>query len=246
MFHFIIHTLFLAVAVVVAFLWTSSPALSYYTLQLIAVFILLFFLNQFRSRRGGATPPHSRRINQTIDAVIFTMVVLLLVTSTGGLKSPVFFLLYFLMFGLSLLLEPAVSLSLSVAMFLLFFLSPSSPNPTEDVLQLFSLILITPLALFFDHQYLKLLEEEDKIKILQDEEKITQNLIAEKKKNVFLWTSLELKKYLTTVLNEISEMLADVSHLNFRQQERLYKICKQLLKLIKSSEELKEETENEY
>ena len=234
---FLLHSLFLISAVVLAFFWTSNPFLSIYTLQLTAVFILLFFLNQFlaRHRRG--------KINLTIDAVVFTMVVMLLVTSTGGLTSPLFFLIYFLMFGLALFFEPLITLTLTAAMILFFIFTPTKQNTAEEALQLFSLLLVTPLALFFGKQYLQVLRDEEKIKILEEEEKIAQEQIKTEETNVLLWATLELKRGLMTILDEVSHLLGDVSHLTVSQKERLLKIRERALHLLETGKKLKEEVD---
>ena len=164
---FLLHCLFLAASVALAFFWTSNPKLSFYTLQLTAIFVLLYFVNQAISSRTKNT------FSLAIDATIFTLVVLLLVTSTGGLTSPVFFLLYFLLFGLALLFEPAVTVMLALLLVIFFALAPTSKPALDAILQLFSLVLITPLALYFSNQYLKVLEKEEKIKILKQEVKIS-------------------------------------------------------------------------
>jgi len=234
---FLLHSLFLIAAVVLAFFWISHPLLSTYTLQLIAVFVLLFFLNQFLARHRWG------KINLTIDAVVFTMVVMLLVSSTGGLTSPLFFLIYFLMFGLALLFEPLITLSLAAAMILFFLFTPTKQEPLTEALQLFSLLLITPLALFFGSQYLKLLESEEKIKILKEESEIMEEQIKTEETNVLLWTTLELKQGLTAILDEVSHLLSDVGHLTITQKERLTKIREQALHLLKTGEKLKEEVD---
>ncbi|PJC27919.1 hypothetical protein CO054_02920 [Candidatus Shapirobacteria bacterium CG_4_9_14_0_2_um_filter_39_11] len=234
---FLLHSLFLISAVVLAFFWTANPFLSIYTLQLTAVFILLFFLNQFlaRHRRG--------KINLTIDAVVFTMVVMLLVTSTGGLTSPLFFLIYFLMFGLALFFEPLITLTLTAAMILFFIFTPTKQNTAEEALQLFSLLLVTPLALFFGKQYLQVLRDEEKIKILEEEEKIAQEQIETEETNVLLWATLELKRGLMTILDEVSHLLGDVGHLTVSQKERLLKIRERALHLLETGKKLKEEVD---
>jgi len=234
---FLLHTLFLFVAVALAFFWTSNPHLSYYNLQLIAGFVLFFFLNQIISRR------HRQKINLTIDAVIFTVITLLLVISTGGLTSPLFFLIYFLMFGLALLFEPLISVSLTAAIVLFFLFSPTKEEPVAELLQLFSLLLITPVALFFGKQYLKVLEDEEKIKILEEEEKIIEEQIAKEETETLFFTSLELKKGLTEILDQISYLLTDISHLTVNQKERLLKIQARARQLLESSRQLKEEVD---
>lgn len=234
---FILHSLFLIAAVVLAYIWTSNPELSYYTLQLTAVFILFFFLNQFISRR------RRQKVNLTIDAVIFTMVILLLVSSTGGLTSPLFFLIYFLMFGLALLFEPPITLSLTLAMIIFFVLTPTKEEPLTEILQLFSLLLITPLALFFGRQYLQLLESEEKIKILEEESQILEGEIEKEETDILLWTTLELKKDLTDILDRVSTLLADVGHLTITQKENLQKIREKAKNLLKTGQRLKEEVD---
>jgi len=244
---FLLHSLFLLLAVVVAFLWTNSPTLSLYTLQLIAIFILLFFANHLFFRRQGKgtqkAKPSLPRLNLTIDAVVFTMVVMLLVYSTGGLTSPLFFLVYFLMFGLALLFEPLVTVSLALAIILLFVITPTTQEPLTEGLQLFSLILITPLALFFGSQYLKVLESEEKIKILKEESEILEEQIKKEETDTLLWTTLELKRCLGEILDQTSELLADLAHLTLNQKERLLKIRARALDLLKTGQKLKEEVD---
>jgi len=232
---FLLHSLFLVVSVILAFFWTNNPHLSYYNLQLIAVFIIFFFINQVITRH------HPHKINRTIDAAIFTMVVLLLVISTGGLNSPLFFLLYFLMFGLSLLFEPLITFSLSITMVLFFLFTPTEKELFKEILQLFSLILITPMAMFFGKQYLKLLRDEEKIKILEEEQNVIEEEIEREETNILLWVSLELKKGLTEILDQTSQLLSDIGHLTVRQKDRLLKISDASKKLLKSGQQLKEE-----
>jgi len=244
---FLLHSLFLLLAVVVAFFWTNSPTLSLYTLQLIAIFILLFFANHFFFRRQKKSDQKAKtlipRFNLSIDAIVFTMVVMLLVYSTGGLTSPLFFLVYFLMFGLALLFEPLVTISLATAIILLFLITPTTQEPLTEVLQLFSLILITPLALFFGSQYLKLLESEEKIKILRQEGKILEEQIKKEETDTLLWTSLNLKQGLSEILDEASNLLSDLAHLTINQKEKLLKIRTRVLELLKTGEKLKEEVD---
>lgn len=241
---FLLHSLFLLTAVVLAFFWTNSPTLSPYTLQLVAAFVLLFFLNQFFFRRQRKNKiPFAQRTTLTIDGMILTLVVMLLVYSTGGLTSPLFFLVYFLMFGLALIFEPLITLTLASAMILFFLLTPTKQEPLNEALQLFSLLLITPLALFFGSQYLKLLESEEKIKILKEEAEITEEQIAQTETNTLLWTSLNLKEGITEILDEVSNLLADLGHLTVRQKEKLEKIRARALELLKSGEKLKEEVD---
>jgi hypothetical protein len=237
---FLLHSAFLILAVVLVFFWTNVPELSVYTLQLIALFVLAYFVNQFYFRRKKQV---FSRTNLTIEAIIFTMVVLLLVASTGGLTSPLFFLTYFLMFGLALLFEPLITFSLALAMVFFFLLRPVKETLLQEGLQLLSLLLVTPLAMFFGRQYLKLLADEEKIKILQEESQIIEEEIKKEETDVLLWSSLELKRGLTEILHQTSEMLADLSHLTLKQKEKLSKIRQTASNLLRASQQLKEEVD---
>lgn len=237
---FLLHSAFLIAAVVLVFVWTNIPQLSVYTLQLIALFVIAYFINQFYMRRKKQ--PFSK-INLTLDAVVFTMVILLLIASTGGLTSPLFFLIYFLMFGLALLFEPAITFSLALAMVLFFVLQPTKEAPLIEALQLLSLLLITPLAMFFGKQYLKVLENEEKIKILEEETEIMEEQIEQEETDVLMWASLDLKRGLSEILHQTSELLSDVAHLTLRQKENLSKIRQTASELLRTGQKLKEEVD---
>jgi hypothetical protein len=236
---FLTHTLFLIIAVFLTFFWTNSPSLSGYTVQLAALFILLYFLNQFFSKKQK-TPLKLKKI---IDGLIFTIVVLLLVGSTGSLSSPLFFLVYFLMFGLALLLGPTATFSLGLAIILLFSLTSQKTEPLPEMIQLLSLLLVTPLASFFSSQYLKSLEAENKITILKKEADVLENQIQDQETDILLWASLELKQNLIVVLNEANDLLSDISHLTFKQKEKLGKIRQSASKLLITGQRLKEEVD---
>jgi len=128
-------------------------------------------------------------------------------------------------------------------MILFFIFTPTKQNTAEEALQLFSLLLVTPLALFFGKQYLQVLRDEEKIKILEEEEKIAQEQIKTEETNVLLWATLELKRGLTTILDEVSHLLGDVSHLTVSQKERLLKIRERALHLLETGKKLKEEVD---
>ena len=128
-------------------------------------------------------------------------------------------------------------------MILFFLFTPTQREPKDELLQLFSLILITPVALFFGKQYLRVLKDEEKIKILEEEEKILEEQIQCQETDILLWTCLDLKKGLTEILDETSQILADVSHLSTRQKERINKVRDRALKLLQSSQKLKDEVD---
>jgi hypothetical protein len=147
------------------------------------------------------------------------------------------------MYGLALLFEPLITVSLTVAIVLFFLFTPSQTEPMKEILQLFSLILITPVALFFGKQYLKVLVDEEKIKILEEESEIMEEDTKKEETDILLWTSLELKSHLADILDETSQLLSDIAHLTSNQKERLLKIRQKTIKLLESGLKLEKEVD---
>ncbi len=239
---FLIHSLFLASAVGLTFFWISHPELSLYTLQLIAAFILLYFLNnKLKSKSLGAWKKYS--LSQLMTAIIFTMVVLLLVFSTGSLASPLFFLVYFLLFGLSLTLEPGITVTLSSCL-IIFFLLTNPLDAFDHLASLTSLVLITPLSLFFGKQYLRVLAQKGKIKILrQDKQKLSQDLETEEV-NILLWLSLNFRYGITQIIDSLSQVL-EKPNLPPKQTQELVKSLKEAKKLLTTGKLLEEKIDKQ-
>jgi len=100
----ILHTFIIFVAVFITYFWVTDEYLKDASLQLTAVLMLTLIFT-----RHLLKPPSFKLAESTIS----TMTVLLVTTATGGITSPLFFLNYFLLFELSLLLEPQIPLLLS-------------------------------------------------------------------------------------------------------------------------------------
>lgn len=226
---FLVHLGFLTTAVLLTFLWTKNPSFSPYTLQLIALLIIFYFLNKRLSKVAFEA-------SLGIDGLILALVTLLLVTASGGLTSPLFFLIYILLFGLAFLFAPLVIAFFTIFLVLLF---SSQIKDLSSLLQVIGLLLMTPLALFFGRQYLKVLEEEHKIKILTQQKKALSQEVSQQEEDALLWLSLPFREHVVKILDGSSQMLSDLSRLSPTQKETLTKIhhhAKRLLKLGKKLE----------
>lgn len=205
-----------------------------YSLQFIGLFVLLYFISHFLSRSAPLT--------SSIDALIFTIIILLLVASTGSLTSPLFFLIYFLLFAVSLLFEPRITLTLTFALIAFFWPSPFTPVAG---IQLFSIILILPLAIFLGKQYLKVLEVKEEIKILKSSGRQLEKHLTAQETDSLLWLSLNFKEGLLTILHYSSDLLTGLGHLTIVQKESLEKIHTIAKELLKSGEQLEKQIDRE-
>src|ERR1035437_4011342 len=113
---FMLQTAILILSFVVIFIWHTFP-LSDYTVPLLSILIFLYMILSLRKRgkgflnMGGEGP---------WGIFILNTVVLLLIFSTGSLNSPLFFLLYFLGFGIAFVFEPSIAFVFVLGAILLF------------------------------------------------------------------------------------------------------------------------------
>jgi len=143
-----------------------------------------------------------------------------------------------LMFAIALFLEPVAPLFLAIAMFSLLLVNTNPENISTLVLQLISLLMISPLALLFGKGYLKMKANDESAKILRQESSLLEKQIKNTETKTLLFTTLELKGKLLSVIDQTSYLLSDIGHLTDTQKERLLKIRQDCLDLLKSGQEL--------
>jgi len=244
-FSFAANSLFLLVAVSFSYFWVNNPGVSLYTLQLVGLLVIVYFGNYLVNTKGGKV---YNRKTLILDAVIFTMITYLLVSSTGYFASPLFFLLYFLAFGVALLFEPAVSLVLILIICVCLLGKINEGNFYDNLAKLISLILISPLAVFFGRQYLLVLAAKNKIKILRDWGKVlekdlkkTSEEFGETEKDTLLFLALLLKNGLIEILDRASKLLS--TNLNVVAKEEVERIRAQAKKLLVQADKLANEVD---
>lgn len=233
---FLLHLLFLCSSVGLTFAWVNHPVLSFYTLQLVGLFVLLYFTLQLFQKRQKTPPSWINFLNNSI----LTSIVLLLVFSTGGLTSPIFFLIYFLLFGLSWSLGSFSSIVVALALVIFFILS--SVFSFEHLASLASLILITPLSVFFGQQYLKVLQQKGEIKILQKIRHKEEKALVQEETDVLFWLGLNFLPSMKQIIDILSQVLADPS-LPTSQKQSLEKALETAKKNLETGEYLKEKVD---
>ncbi len=209
-----LRTLFLSFTIIAVFAWTKSSGLNSYNLQLTGALILLYFVSRFFSRDVYRT--------FFFATIILISIVLLLIFSTGGLVSPIFFVLSFLLFAIALLLAPNQAAVASFLLVTIFLFENYQHLSSPMIINLLSLILITPLAIIFSNTYLKNLESEGKITVLKE-------AIKDEQTDSLLWIATTAKPSLATVLNSLTDI---VIYLNTMSQAMV--VPKALLEKLKT------------
>lgn len=157
------NTLLFFIPILFAFLVAHFQPLTPYIPQIIALFSLVVILHF------------------SLPLLIF--IINLIVLSTGAITSPLFFLIYFLLFTLSFENLPLTNLTFSLITIIFF---SYSLNSLSTIIELSSLLLITPLTWFIslNHQ----LQEKTAANLSQDET------------DFLFWISLQLKKSLKEII----------------------------------------------
>jgi len=192
-----LHTILLIAATTGVYFWLASP-LSAYTLQLVALLVLLYLGSHWLKKHNSY---FMIRDSVSLDITILTSMILLLISETGALTSPFFFLAYFLLFGVAMLYEIEATLVLT-GVFILYFLALPGTNLSDlaHLSELIALIMITPLALFTGHAYETDLENRRTNAMLLKQ-------LGTQETDTLMFLSLNLKSTLLKSLDTLSTII---------------------------------------
>jgi len=183
----IAHSLILIISLGLSF-FLPKTGLANYDLQLSAgLFVILFLAKKL-------LVPDSPK-SRLLESVVFTIIIVSVVNTTGGVHSPFFFLIYFLLFSLSLLLEPITSITVTLTLIVLFLFSMPEGQNLNGLLPVLSLAFITPFALFMGQEYME--NQRSKIKYQKSKEE------------TFLFLSLVLKNHLKNIKHAVENFMGD-------------------------------------
>jgi len=181
-------------SIIIIWLWNQSSALNQYNLQLTGALILLYFGSKFFLRLIG------RKENLNISSFILTNLCLLTVFGSGGLASPLFFVLVLLIFAQALLFSPSHAITSSLLLSVIFIWELQADLDTIQILNLIFLLLTTPLAIKFGQIYLENLSAKGQVKVLE-------NIIQNEETDSLLWISTTAKPSIASVLNATTDLV---------------------------------------
>jgi hypothetical protein len=138
------------------------------------------------------------------------------VNSTGGLTSPFFFLIYFLLFSLSIILEPIISITTTVALIIFFLLNLPANQDFKILMPIISLAFITPFAMFMGQEQI----EAQKSKLKNQKQK----------EETYLFLSLLIKNHLKNIREALENFVDD------HQLEIIKKSVQRMERLIEKFE----------
>ncbi len=188
----LLHTVSIIISTVLPSLWISNPILEPYTLQACGVLTLAYIA--FRKLSGPSM--------QNIASLLFmNTFVQTLIISTGKTASPLFFLYYFILFAFAVSIEKYQVFVITIfTISSHFFLDQNLQNHLQSLANLFSLLLISPLATLYSKTVIKNNIANEKIRILQED-------ISQTETDSLLWLATENKPTLNQVINAITDLI---------------------------------------
>lgn len=166
------QTLFLSLAVLFSFYWFETPRLSAFSAQLIGLLTLSYLINYFQKTKK----PNS--FSKILDSLIISIVILLVVLTTGGLNSPATPLIFILAVFISLMHNTLTAIIIITLIGILLERDSTLRGISTDTFQIYVWLIIPPIISIISKQYIRLLEDRQKIKVLKTEEKIFENQVT--------------------------------------------------------------------
>jgi len=200
------QSLTLIVSFLTIFVCINSP-LSQYIVPILGLLIILYLL--VSSRKGGKGF-FSMGGEGPWGIFVLNTLVFLLIFSTEGIKSPLFFLLYFLVFGIAFVFEPITIFVFILGSLFILFPQAVAVDTTNNLLKLGSLLLISPLAFFFGREYKKSYKEDEQIEGLKERTKDAADTISKDVEGVLKKEKENLKPDDVEKLNDALEQTADL------------------------------------
>lgn len=119
-------------------------------LGFLIVISVIFIIIRQRTKKG-----EELFIGSNKEVFVITATLLLAVFLTGGLNSNLFFLLYFLLFGIVFLFEPPTVFVLLLGLVVVFFPSLGEGDLVTNIIKLGSLAFLSPISYFFGREFQK-------------------------------------------------------------------------------------------
>jgi len=195
------HSILLISTLFVSYI-ISESFFGRFQLQIIAVVFIAYYL----FRRTIFSKLLSRYQNM-LDSIIYVFVITLAIQSSGKLGSPFFFLYYFLLFALSLLLEPNIVIIFSLGIIGMYIATTKvTLSLYPDLVPLISLPFMTPFALILGGEYNKIVSQKKKIERLEVIKKVLERKSArnDAKSQAFLY--LIIKTHIAHALKQVYKL----------------------------------------
>lgn len=223
----IVQTVFLCLSILLAFFINQDSSYSAYVVQFIGLLVIFYFVNYFANRNRSGT------FSKMTDSVILVLVTLLVVLETGGLQSPALFLIFILVTFISLIINPAAAIITITLISLLLERDATLKGISTNSFQFYLWLTIPVIISYISKQYVKLLENEQKIQIIETEEKILREEVQNIEDDVSSFSKRSL-----IILADLSGSVGNLIQGEYKDNTALIKISKDIKDLQENIKEI--------
>lgn len=188
------------------FIWEQT-SLADLSVDALAFLVLIYLIVSFYRKRKHID---MFKTNGTIDIFILNCAIILLIFSTGALYSPVYFLIYFLAFGITFIFEPAMVFVFAIGSILIFLPEALKNDSLESFIKLGSILIICPLAFFFGQSYKDREKEEADLQSMAERSKDAADTIATDVESIIKKQKSNLAEKDIEKINDILERTEDL------------------------------------
>lgn len=145
----------------------NTPLTTYIAPILGAVILLAIFFILIKNRKIRKLPKDARPelfVGSYKEVSTILISILLIIFLTGGITSPLFFLTYFLIFGITFMFEPITVFIFMLGLCLLFIPDALQNDIVGNFVRVASLVFLAPISFFFGLEYKKRERLENKIR----------------------------------------------------------------------------------
>lgn len=196
----------LAFSFVVVFIWQNTP-LKDYTVELLGLFIALYLIIAARKKGKGFLTMGGEGF---FGIFLLNSLIFLLIFTTGGLNSALFFILYFLAFGIAFVFDPSTVFIFIIGTIVIFVPDLMKGDFTANLLKISSVALVSPLAYFFGKEYQKSDKDAEASNALKERTKDSADTISADVEKILVEEKEVLKDKDMEKLNEILEETEDL------------------------------------
>lgn len=176
-----IQTLLLAITIGFVYWWLQIPALSFYSLQIFSLAVILYFAAK---RVSHSKLWHIAPATQSFEMILVTFAFTMIVGFTGNYDSPIFALTYVNLFFL--VFSTHITTSIATALLLIIFhYAVGGGSVTAAISETIAIPVLLVFFLFTKHQYIEVIREK---KIIENEEKALSNSLEKQKRMSHLIT----------------------------------------------------------
>jgi len=200
------ESLILALSFIIIFIWSIINP-TQLTAPFLGLLITIYLIASLKKKRKKILTLNSEN---PLGIFILNILIFILIFSFGSLNSPIFFLIYFLAFGIAFIFEPITIFVFILGSIFVFLPDAFKTDVINNVLKLVSLSLIAPLAYFFGKEYKRNQTDEEKLESLRERSQDAADTISEDIEKVIKDEKANLRQEDVEKLNEVLEETEDL------------------------------------